>query len=77
MEYRIICNNWKYKIQYRKWRFWFWKDLPVTTKDTSFGGVITFYDQSDDKKFESYQGALQYLRRHLGREVTIKETRLI
>ena len=74
MEYRIICNNWKYKIQYR--RLWFWIDLPVMTEDMSCGSV-SFYNLLDSKEFETYQGALQYLRRHLGREAVIKETRFI
>jgi hypothetical protein len=76
MKYRIICKNWKYKIQYRK-RFWFWTDLPVITEDFSFGGVVSFYSPVDSKEFESYQGALQYLRKHLGREATLKEARFI
>ena len=76
MEYRIICKNWKYKIQYRK-KLWFWTDLPVMTEDMSFGGAVSFYNPLDSKEFETYQGALQYLRRYLGREAVIKETRFI
>jgi hypothetical protein len=76
MEYRIICKNWKYKIQYRK-KLWFWTDLPVMIEDMSFGGAVSFYNPLDSKEFETYQGALQYLRRHLGREAVIKETRFI
>jgi hypothetical protein len=72
MEYRIICNSWKYKIQYR--RLWFWTDLPVMTEDMS-GGSVSFYNLLDSKEFETYQGALQYLRRYLGREAVIKEAR--
>lgn len=74
MKYRIIYKNWKYKIQYRK-RFWFWTDLPVMTEDFDFGfGVAT---TSEFYEFESYQGALRYLRQHLGREAIIKEARFI
>ena len=76
MEYRIICKNWKYKIQYRK-RLWFWTDLPVMTEDMSFGGAVSFYNPLDSKEFETYQGALQYLRRHLGHEATLKEARFV
>ena len=72
MEYRIICNSWKYKIQYR--RLWFWIDLPVMTEDIS-GGSVSFYNLLDSKEFETYQGALQYLRKYLGREAVIKEAR--
>jgi hypothetical protein len=74
MEYRIICNNWKYKIQYRK-RFWFWTDLPILFEDFSFGGLVSFYGSVGSKEFETYQGALQYLRQHLGHDVEIKEAR--
>ena len=76
MEYRIICKKWKYKIQYRK-KLWFWIDLPVMTEDMSFGGAVSFYNPLDSKEFETYQGALQYLRKHLGREATLKEARFI
>lgn len=76
MEYRIICNNWKYKIQYRR-KFWFWTDLPIKSENVSFGGVVSFYDLIESKDFETYQGALQYLRQYLGHEVTIKEVRFI
>lgn len=76
MEYRIICKNWKYKIQYRK-KLWFWTDLPVMTEDMSFGGAVSFYNPLDSKEFETYQGALQYLRRHLGHEATLKEARFV
>jgi hypothetical protein len=47
------------------------------SEDISCGGAITFYDRVNDKEFESYQGALQYLRQYLGREVIIKEVKLI
>jgi hypothetical protein len=77
MEYKIICNDQKYKIQYRRWKFWFWEDLPIISLDISFNGIVAFYDLLDNKDFESYQGALQYLRQYLGREVIIKETILI
>lgn len=76
MEYRIICKNWKYKIQYRK-KLWFWTDLPVMTEDMSFGGAVSFYNPVDSREFETYQGALQYLRRHLGHEATLKEARFV
>jgi hypothetical protein len=76
MEYRIICKNWKYKIQYRK-KLWFWTDLPVMIEDMSFGGAVSFYNPLDSKEFETYQGALQYLRRHLGHEATLKEARFV
>ena len=46
------------------------------TEDFGFGGT-TFYTVSEFKEFESYQGALQYLRQHLGREAIITETRFI
>ena len=76
MEYRIICNNWKYRIQYRKW-FWFWTNLKIVSEDMSFGGLVTFYSFTEPKDFETYQGALQYLRRFLGHDVEIKEARFI
>ena len=76
MEYRIICKDWKYKIQYRK-KLWFWTDLPVMTEDMSFGGAVSFYNPMDSREFETYQGALQYLRRHLGHEATLKEARFV
>jgi hypothetical protein len=42
-----------------------------------FGGPVVFYDQVGSKEFESYHGALQYLRQYLGRDIVLKEARLI